>query len=100
MICVTLRAGEKTLEALKQNYELQKMIGELREICAEGRAGAGTLEELMAPLQKIVDEMRAGDGPLGALKQGILNRRKIPGEGTMVLQEYVVCAEGSTGTPT
>ncbi len=63
-----LRAGEKTLEALKQNYEFQKMIDELREICAEGRAGAGTLEELMAPLQKIVDEMRAGDGPLEALK--------------------------------
>ena len=95
-----LRADEKALEALKQNYELQKITDELREICAEGRAGAGTLEELMAPLQKIVDEMRAGDGPLEALKQGILNRRNIKGEGTMVLQEYVVCAGGSTGDGT
>ena len=75
------------------------MIDELREICAEGRAGARTLEELIAPLQKIVDEMRAGDGPLEALKQSILDRRKITGEGTMALQEYVVCARGSTGTP-
>jgi len=41
-----------------------------------------------------VDEMRAGDGLLEALKQGILNRRKITGEGTMVLQEYEVCAGG------
>ena len=77
-----LRAGEEPLEALKQNYELQKMIHELREICTEGRAGADTQEELIAPHQKIVDEMRAGDGPLEALKQGILNRRKITGEGT------------------
>ena len=103
-----LRAGEKTLEALKQNYELQKMIDELREICEEGRAGAGTLDELMTPLQKLVHEMRAGDGPLEALKQGIqkigdevragetlealkqgiLNRKQITGDGTLVCKEY------------
>ena len=41
----------------------------------------------MNTLQKIGDEMRAGE-TLEVLKQGILNRKQIIGEGTMVLQEY------------
>ena len=65
-------------------------------------AGAGTLEALVhvTSLSQMVDEMRAGDGTLEALKQGILNRRKITGDGTMVLQEYEVCVGGSTGAGT
>ncbi len=55
------------------------MIEKLREICVEERAGAGTLEELMAPLQTIVDEMRAGE-TLEVLKQGILNRKQSTGD--------------------
>ena len=68
------------------------------EMCADGSDGGGSLEEQMTSLQKIVDEMRAGDGTLEALKQGILNRRKITGEGTMALQEYEVSTGGSTGS--
>jgi len=89
-----LRASEKTLNALTpglSQYELQQM----REMCADGSAGGvGPLEEQMTTHQKIVDEMRAGDGTLEALKQGILNGRKITSEGTMVLQQYEVCARG------
>ena len=41
------------------------------------------------------------DGTLGALKQGILNWRRIAGEGTLVLKEYPeICAGGSTGAGT
>ncbi len=44
-------------------------------------SSVGTLEEEVTSLKKIVDEMRAGDRPLGALKHGILNnRRKITGK--------------------
>ena len=78
-----LRAGDKTLEALSLShyYELQQMVDDMREMCADGSAGGvGILEEQMNTLQKIGDEMRAGE-TLEALKQGILNR-------TMVLQEY------------
>ena len=97
-----MRAEEETLEALKQcqyhyaeddgtlevlkegagGHELQKRVDEMRQ------------EEQMTTLQKIVDEMRAGDGTLEALKQGILNGRQITSEGTMVIQEYEVCARG------
>ena len=84
-----LRAGEKTLEALRvPHYELQHMVDDMREMCADGSAGGvGPLEEQMTTLQKIGDEMRAVE-TLEALKQGILNRKQIIGEGTMVLQEY------------
>ena len=85
-----LRAGDKTLEALSlSHYELQQMVDDnMREMCADGSAGGvGILEEQMNTLQKIGDEMRAGE-TLEALKQGILNRKQIIGEGTMVLQEY------------
>ena len=50
--------GVATLEV--QMTSLQKMVDDLR-------AGDGTLEELMTPLQKIVDEIHAGDGTLEAL---------------------------------
>jgi vacuolar-type H+-ATPase subunit I/STV1 len=84
-----LRAGDKTLEALSlSHYELQQMVDDMREMCADGSAGGvGILEEQMNTLQKIGDEMRAGE-TLEALKQGILNRKQIIGEGTMVLQDY------------
>jgi hypothetical protein len=90
-----LRAGDKTLEALSlSQYELQQMANDMREMCAAGSGGGvGILEEQMNTLQKIGDEMRAGD-TLEALKQGILNRKQIIGEGTMVLHEYEVCAGG------
>jgi hypothetical protein len=42
----------------------------------------------------------AGDGTLEALKQGIHNGRKNTGEGTIALQDYVVCANGSAGAGT
>ena len=45
-----MRAGEKTLEALKQGSS----------------AGDKTLEALMTSLQQMADEIRAGDGPLEA----------------------------------
>jgi len=84
-----LRAGDKTLEAFSlSQYELQQMAHDMREMCAAGSGGGvGILEEQMSTLQKIGDEMRAGE-TLEALKQGILNRKQIIGEGTMVLQEY------------
>ena len=70
-----LRASEKTLNALTpglSQYELQQMLHHMREMCADGSAGGvGPLEE------QIVDEVRAGDGTLEALKQGIPNGRKI-----------------------
>jgi hypothetical protein len=90
-----LRAGDKTLEALSlSQYELQQMANDMREMCAAGSGGGvGILEEQMNTLQKIGDEMRAGD-TLEALKQGILNRKQIIGEGTMVLHDYEVCAGG------
>jgi hypothetical protein len=64
-----LRAGDKTLEALSlSNYELQQMVHDMREMCAAGSGGGvGRLEEQMNTLQKIGDEMRAGD-TLEALK--------------------------------
>lgn len=84
-----LRAGDKTLEALSlSHYELKQMVHDMREMCAAGSSGGvGILKEQMNTLQKIGDEMRAGE-TLEALKQGILNRKQIIGEGTMVLQEY------------
>ena len=80
-----LRAGDKTLEALSlSHYELQQMVHDMREMCAAGSGGVGILEEQMNTLQKIGDEMRAGE-TLEALKQGILYRKQITGDGTLVL---------------
>ena len=58
-----LRAGDKTLEALSlSHYELQQMVDDMREMCADGSAGGvGILEEQMNTLQKIGDEMCAGE---------------------------------------
>jgi hypothetical protein len=117
-----MRAEEETLEALKQcqyhyaeddgtlevlkegagGHELQKRVDEMRQLQTlidDLRASEKPLNALTPglsqyELQKIVDEMRAGDGTLEALKQGILNGRKITSEGTMVIQEYEVCARG------
>ena len=94
----TERAGDGTL-VLKESPEV--CAGEI----TGSSAGAGTLEALEAlvhviSLSQMVEEMSAGDGTLEALKQGILNRRKITGDGKMVLKEYEVCAGGSTGAGT
>ena len=66
-------AGDGTLEALTpglSHYELQQMLDDMREMCADGSAGSvGTLEEQMTSPKKIMDE-------------------------AMVLQEYEVCAGG------
>ena len=63
-----LRAGDKTLEALSlSHYELQQMVDDMREMCADGSAGGvGILEEQMNTLQKIGDEMRAGETQVSA----------------------------------
>ena len=88
-----LRAGEKTLEALKQGSS----------------AGDKTLEALMTSLQQMADEIRAGDGPLEARTPGIYHMAggtntdevcsgETAGDGTQVIKEHPeVSKKGSAG---